>query len=299
MFWENMKIHFYLINNNKKDEKYIYIYLRRNGKTSVVPNKLYLKPIYWDVKKQRAKAQYPLSLNFNKALDTINTTLTDTYLKLISNNPLVSDEILFEKMKTSLKPKNENFWLAYDEFIKVKQNTLSRKYLEKFTTLKSKLKKFQDEYHYVVSFDSINPLFLDKFLGYLIKRRNSNNTIATDMKNLKTFLKWAIKREYCEPKDYSFLRHRKEEADTFALSKDELRKIYNLNLSDRVEMAKSRDAFLVACLTALRFEDVRNLDIRNILGGEVSSEVTTVERKQLRVRQHKTKNFAEIVQYPE
>lgn len=30
--------------------------------------------------------------------------------------------------------------------------------------------------------------------------------------------------EFCEPKDYSFLRHRKEEADTFALTKDELRK---------------------------------------------------------------------------
>ena len=137
------------------------------------------------MKKQRAKAQYPLALNFNKTLDTINTSLTDTYLKLIANNPLVSDEILFEKLKTSLKPKNENFWLAYDEFMKIKQNISSRKYLEKFATLKSKLKQFEDENHYIMGFDSINPLFRDKFLGYLIKRKNMNNTIATEMKNLK------------------------------------------------------------------------------------------------------------------
>lgn len=72
-----------------------------------------------------------------------------------------------------------------------------------------------------------------------------------------------------------------------------------MDLSDRIEVEKSRDAFLVDCLTALRFENVRNLDISKILGKEDADEIEVNRQRQIRVRQHKTKNFAELIQNPE
>lgn len=69
-----------------------------------------------------------------------------------------------------------------------------------------------------------------------------------------------------------------EEVDNIYLNEDEIKKIYELDLSDEPEMDSIRDLFVLGCFTGLRYSDLSNIKPGN------------VKKEFLYIRQGKTMN---------
>ncbi len=92
------------------------------------------------------------------------------------------------------------------------------------------------------------------------------NTIGGHLKNLKVFLRRSYLQKihvnnYFEHPDFKVLQ---EDVDNIYLTKDELIRMYNLDLSMRKSLEETRDGFLFSAFTGLRFSDLENLKRENI-----------------------------------
>lgn len=157
------------------------------------------------------------------------------------------------------------FFKVYDKFIEAAKPVKSESTIKNYVTTKNKLKKFAEEKHCSIKFETIDQNFYEAFLNYLIKElKHLNNTVGKHIKTLKVFLSYAGDHEYTAV-NYNLKKFKvfSEETDIIYLTEDELMKVYNLpDLSQR--LSEVRDNFCFACFTGLRFSDIHKLKNPNI-----------------------------------
>jgi len=159
------------------------------------------------------------------------------------------EEITEEKLRALLdkefrkepkaKPKRNEFYERYREFIDQRIQTGSILTVRKFNTLKKKLQEFEIKKRYRITFDSINLVFYDKFKAFLLTAKNKrteeangllDETIAKYISALKTFMQWALDRNYHS----------------------------NTDLSNNPRLERVRDLFCFATFTGQRWSDIEN-----------------------------------------
>ena len=205
------------------------------------------------------------------------------HFEIITIKPNVSNDFLFAELQKTLVPNEKNFITIFDEFINSKKHTTSESFVKKLITLKNRLVEFSEQSNTNLNFENLNLLFSEKFTNYLIEVENyANNSIEKLLSLLKTFIRWANMSEYCNISNLDFLKYKKNETDTFALTLDELRRISKLKIIDSDYMKRSRDAFVVACMSGVRFSDVKQISKTQVKDGI------------LELRQQKTKAITEI-----
>jgi len=183
----------------------------------------------------------------------------------------------FQLEKSIQKPVNE-FYDRFDEFIQSRMRSNSILTIRKFNTLKTRLKEFEKKHRYKISFDSIDLIFYDKFRNYLLNLENNrteditgllNDTISKYFANLKTFMQWALDRNYHNTttfKHNQFSAKKKTKNEIVTLTEKELMKLYTLDLSDNPLWKKVRDLFCFATFTGQRWSDIaqfRKEDVRD------------------------------------
>ncbi len=106
---------------------------------------------------------------------------------------------------------------------------------------------------------------------------NFNNALGKHTKNLKVFMRWAHEKGYTNNEYYKKIKVAEEtEKDIIALTEEQVKKIENLELNDKLD--RVRDLFLLECYCGLRFSDIQNLKQENIQDGKIN--VGTVKTKQ-------------------
>jgi integrase len=104
----------------------------------------------------------------------------------------------------------------------------------------------------------------------LIQRINdagySVNYQGSIVSRLKSVMSEGFKLKYHGNSDFHQFTRRSEQPDTIYLTKNELEKLWNLDLNDRMER-RVRDLFLLGCYTAMRFSDYSRLSFDNIRDG--------------------------------
>lgn len=167
--------------------------------------------------------------------------------------------------------------------------------VRKMKTLRNVLQKFNPN----LKFSDINADFMKEFMAWqtrhsarpasfvdekdmnskLIKYKGKyqNNTINKNVKNLKWFLRWAYSKGHLQ--DVSFLnnkmKYKASKRPVVYLTWNELMSMYNLDLSKRPELAKTRDMFCFQCFTSLRYSDMLNLHWSNVKENYI--EITTIK----------------------
>ena len=134
------------------------------------------------------------------------------------------------------------------------------------------LKEFQNLNRVKLSFDKITIDFYLNFTEYLKEKQFMPNTIGKQIKNIKVFLNEATERGINNNMEYKSRRFKvmSEETDAIYLSKEELEKLKELDLSGNKKLEKVRDLFLVGCHTGLRFSDLSALKKDHIKNGYIS-----------------------------
>lgn len=146
---------------------------------------------------------------------------------------------------------------------------------------------FEDTKHCRYKLRNIDLLFYDGLVKYLMEKSLAKNTIAKIIKNLKVFLSKAMDLGLI-PENRGLLRKMakpEEETSKIYLNKDEIKAIYELDLSENKKFERVRDLFVLACNVGLRFSDFVAIKRENI---STTKNNSGIEKTLLNIKTQKT-----------
>lgn len=172
---------------------------------------------------------------------------------------------------------NLDLYFQVDDYISSKEKKVSPETIGVFRQMKEQLKAFETFTCKPLTFESLDYDFYERFVDFLSfdyeQRRRKDiikglkiNTIGKTIKQLRIFLRNRMRKKIIPFIDLSNFKTMEEEADAIYLTEDEVRKIYNVDLSANVYLEKYRYLLVFACLTGLRFSDFSLIKADDIRG---------------------------------
>lgn len=264
-----MKINYFLKEPNQKEETMIYISVSIGGKRLKRSTSIKVKPKNWTG--TRVKNLAPNSTNYNLKLQNIEQLLTEIEREyLLKNEPLTKESLEreFDNRLTPMEVKSSetSFDEVFKEFINSKRNNTAEDTIKTYNTCKNHLKTFAQQEGITLTFDAIDMSFYDDFLNYFYDREYLNSTIGKYVRLLKTFMNWAIERNYHQNTSFRNFYVFKDDSEKVKLNADIVEKLRNTEFS--LEDNLVRDAFILSCYTGLRYSDIAGLKKENIFNNE-------------------------------
>ena len=244
----------------------IFIYLRFSGRTVKAFMERKCTQKEWNIQKQRVNPRYYKSgaTTLNNYLERIHNEICTVYEDNLKNNTSTTKEHIKEIIYKANEKDNKGYVIptfeeAFNEFTNVSKLKKQNSTITIYKTLFKHLRNFSKVKRVPLIFDRITLKFEDQLRAYLINDlMMTNNTIAKYIKTLKTFLNYATERGYNRLIDYKKFDSKEREKEVYALTLDELMKLYNYDFPEE-KFNNVRDVFCFACFTGLRYSDVANL----------------------------------------
>ncbi len=249
----------------------------------------------WDFKKQRVKSNKSLLINareVNNLLNLLETSIYREYSRLISEQTEVTNEILkfyldklLNKNTISEVVEKEITFMefAYD-YLEGKKKRITKGTYYSYRQTLIKVEKYSKFNKSPINFYSFDKKFVNSFSSFLEEYYNhQQNSLSKHFKNLKTFLIEAVNRGLISNsnfilKDFCFPT---EDTTAIYLTENELKKMFEVDLSQNKIMELARDIFLIGCYIGQRVSDYNGLSGNDIV------ELNGV--KYFKIRQSKTK----------
>ena len=294
-------------NNQEKTLVYLFFHFGfyeylNNGIKRYKPLKystgLKILPYYWNDKPiYRAKQTKNFAYeNFNTTINNIENAIINLHRKLKNDGIIPNPEKLRHELNILLRKGVQTGKMNLLSFADIiinestngsrltkKGKRISPLTIKGYTTTLNHLKKYQEEINKEVDLDSINLKFYKKFTEYFNQKNYATNTIGKNIKNVKVFLKEAFKRGITTNQDFldEDFRVIEEETEKIYLNDSELKKIYELKLTDNKKLEKVRDLFIVGCYTGLRFSDLKQIKPLNFIKNETQLKIKTTKTGEL------------------
>jgi site-specific recombinase XerD len=236
----------------------------------------------WDSKTQRTiKASVPDWDGINRRLNQVEIDIVNKFDEMGKENLEITPETLKNyKHQENHKKKVNNITLI--GFAVNYKETCGKNYKTKrhYGTTINILKAFSGSKRTKLYFNDIDMAFYNSFVTYLEGKNLRINTIGGHIKNLKVFLRQSYSQKIHQNTIYSHKDFKvlQEEVDSIYLTKEELLKIFNLDLSENKTLEQTRDGFILGAFTGLRFSDIKNLKPENI-GTDGIIKTTTIKTK--------------------
>ena len=271
-------VNYYLKDNDVKNSKPTLIYLSfyYEGKRLRISIKEKILAKNWNQEDQKARRSEEGHAQLNQRLEKLTSDYQKAYRILLSLNKKITPDSLIEQVdeiNNVVNKSNKTLMGFINDYIEAAVYKVKHGTIKSYKTTQSVLKKFQAHRRKRIDFDSIDLNFHDEYTAYLFKNLNySGNTVGKHVKNLKVFMGEAKERGLTNNTDYlkKGFRVFKEDIDNIYLSEDEIRKLFDLDLSQKERMAFARDLFIVGCYTGLRFSDFSQIKRENIRNGMIS-----------------------------
>lgn len=257
------KIRYRLVYNRKKHlnrqgTALVQIEASLNQRKVYFKTNLYLKPEHWDSRRSQVY-NHPQADDLNTMLYEFILQLQAIELGLWKRGVPATLSLLKESMVKD-KPVNVTFPVFARDYVLSSDRKDSTK--ENLLTTITVLQEFRSG----LDFKDITYTFLKEFEAYLREKGNSVNTIAKHLRQLRTLVNEAINQGYIHADAYPFQKFKikQEKGRHEFLTPDELRKLENLQVSDR-RLRHVLDAFLFCCYVGLRFSDFCQLSPANFI----------------------------------
>ena len=271
-------VNYYLKDNDVKNSKPTLIYLSfyYEGKRLRISIKEKILAKNWNQEDQKARRSEEGHAQLNQRLEKLTSDYQKAYRILLSLNKKITPDSLIEQVdeiNNVVNKSNKTLMGFINDYIEAAVYKVKHGTIKSYKTTQSVLKKFQAHRRKRIDFDSIDLNFHDEYTAYLSKNLNySGNTVGKHVKNLKVFMGEAKERGLTNNTDYlkKGFRVFKEDIDNIYLSEDEIRKLFDLDLSQKERMAFARDLFIVGCYTGLRFSDFSQIKRENIRNGMIT-----------------------------
>lgn len=289
------EVNFFLKEPNSESETLVYLFFSYNGNRLKYSTGEKIHTDYWIKEKQRASSKMPLKQapEFNARLDDITGKIKNVYRRLLNDGIVPTNSILKQELEKELKQEKTDkvtFFSFIESFIeeskKIKAPATVKSYRNTLTHLKNYCQLKRKE----IDFDNVDLNFYNSFLTYLTDDLNfAANTVGNQIKILKLFMNEATERGLNNNLDFKKRKFKKvtENPDKIYLTSEELKTIYNLDLSENKKLERTRDLFIVGCFTGLRFSDFIQVKKENI-----------IEENKIKIRTQKTGETVVIPLHP-
>ena len=270
---------------NSVKETPINVVIRYNGQKLVYSSGKRIHPSMWDSLSQRAKRSkdFTTSELLNGSLRLIIQGVYEEIERYQKDNqqgfpePKQLKTILDIRFSRITEVTKKNFFefiewysLVYapkKQLIKNNETSATSPNTLKTYVTTLRLLKIFAECNGAFDFKDINLEWYQKFTDWCNSNKNYNpSTIGKHIKVIKTWLRKAEDEGLHTATFYKHQDFRKPSylSESIYLNRDELAMIQSLDLSDRVELDRIRDLFLVGAWTGLRFSDFNRLREDNI-----------------------------------
>lgn len=243
---------------NKQGTALVQVEASLNQRKVYFKTNIYLKPEHWD-KRTSQVCNHPQANDLNAMLFEFVLHLQGVELALWKRGVPATLSLLKDAMKKN-RPVNVTFPVFAKEYVQHSDRRESTK--ENLYTTITVLQEFRPG----LDFKDITYTFLKDFEVYLREKGNGINTIAKHLRQLRTLVNEAINQGYIHADAYPFRKFKikQEKGRHEFLTPDELRKLENLEVSDR-KLRHVLDAFLFCCYVGLRFSDFCQLTPANFI----------------------------------
>ncbi len=230
----------------------------------------------WSKSQQRVKESFifeEANLKTNPMLQEMQEDSKTYFTELEKHKTELTEDIIrkyFKGEKLNFKPKEEekkSFWKAYEEFLNLGELEKAYNTNRNRKTIKNKLKEFEKDTGYKMTFDRINLIFFDRLKEYiLIEKKHTYNYLPAITDKFKAFMNWSSKRDYHNNTIYKSFCAPEKEGNIIYLTFPELQKLINHEFKSE-KLQKASDFFCFGCLTGLRYCDLKELTRDNIADG--------------------------------
>jgi integrase len=195
----------------------------------------------------------------------------------------------FKGKKIDLNPPKKDFWDAYDEFLKAGELERAANTVRNRLTIKNKLKDFETETGYLMTFESINLVFYDQLKEWVLNtKEHGYNYLAAITDKFKAFMTWSNARDYHTNFTYKKFSAPEKEGSIIHLTFQELQQLINatfeyrkvkepyehvepLKKAEKEKLQRARDFYCFGCLTGLRYCDLEQLTKEHIIDGMIKT----------------------------
>lgn len=271
---------------NAEGTSQIIMILRANGEREQIPMGFYCPKSKWDKKSQRLNSSANNAEKINVLLDKAIGRIADIRI----NYALADRPLSLQKLVEEYKNATPNY-----DFIAFMKYQLSKMPMKDSSRAKHeeqirKLQLFKNE----ILFTEVNIELIEHYKHFLFTVRDNNpNTISASMKIIKKFIKKALKygiRINIELDDIKVGSIRGNRVNLTLEEVEKLKEYYNSKfIRDAHKLPLGY--FLFSCYTGLRFQDVLNLDRRDLQG----STFTFVAEKNTKRQSLPLNNSAKLI----
>jgi integrase len=262
--------------------------VRYNNQKLVYSSGKKIHPRYWETAGQKAKKtkEFTSAELLNSNLRMIVQTIDDEIESFLKQNdqhyPTPAElknilDVRFARIEVATKMNFFEFikWFSYEYAPKkqiITNHETSVTSINTLKTYKTTLRLLETFAKEQGSFDfkDINMNWYFRFTDWCNSARNYNpSTVGKHIKVIKSWLRKAEEEGLHDAAIYRNRDFRKPSyiSETIYLNRDELRLIHDLDLSNRIELDRIRDLFLVGAWTGLRFSDFNRLNENHIKDG--------------------------------
>jgi len=276
-----MKINFYLRNPEDKSVETPIEFIVQSGFVEIdeTGKKIYkrirrstglaIKPKDWNENTQTARESFNNYVEINSKLSEIKSYLNKIEREFHEISTPLTASVLKSKLDIffkgdATKLQQVDLISFIENLFTNKENTPHKRILQQTFRI---IKEFSHETNYKIDFDTITMDFYNKFDIYLNKQGYKKNTKAKHISNIKYFMSQSMEDKRHDNTDFEkFKVQRDKNIASIYLNNNEIKTIYNLDLSINPRLDKTRDLFLIGCYTGLRFSDFTQILPENIKG---------------------------------
>jgi site-specific recombinase XerD len=155
------------------------------------------------------------------------------------------------------------------EYSKTRKNKGSNKRISKGTIQSYRVSKAffeafsKDEYK--ITFDNVNEKLYEDLQTYCEAKGCTPNTFGKHITKIKTFMAYAVKKKRTDNMDFKSFHVPTDDTFETYLSKDEIKKVKELDLSGFPKHDEVRDWFVIGSWTGLRYGDLSSLSKENLI----------------------------------
>lgn len=223
---------------------------------------------HFDQGEQRVKPRVNFSTQINDRLHEFRDGAERIYRDAIETGTMPTptqfkEQIRVGAYKVEVEREFLVDYLAFIEYHKGKQT--HRGSMAHITKLREHLTEFQRRERYPVEYDRINLDFYGRFVAFLRTQPTgkaegetyNENTVGNYIKKLKMFLNWSTANGWNRFQVYKHPEFKipEQRVENVYLEREEIEALDRLDLRGRQGLARTRDWFVLACETGMRYGD--------------------------------------------
>jgi len=272
---------FLLKEPNSEEDTLIYLFYQTKGVKVKISTGIKINPKFWNFGSQRAKKVRELENHeqINALLKKLDSLIAKRELDLINEGRHLTIQNLKQPVIDFLNRDENDSTVTLKTFIKdfIKTSTKKPNTVKQYNTSYNRLLAYESHSRKNLNFDDIDLYFYNDFTKFMMEKDYSLNSIGTSVKNIKVFMNEAVERGLTKNLEFRNKKFKivEEETENIYLSEDEIKKIYELDLSANKRLDRVRDLFIIACYSGLRFSDLIQLKDENFIDNKTKIRIKT------------------------